>query len=168
MHNQTRESWAILAAVVDWPWLSGVSWWFARFAKVGAHPSSLRNVMAGPAALQVLYLVGSDRGSRTGVSCPERAAWSSQRVLAHVAAFTAHNRQHNGKTYPSSSTTCLAVSVLFGLTPAFSLPGLQHRMKRRRRLERMEQALQTTNRKTDHEFIQDFLLMSESLQIPEL
>lgn len=41
-------------------------------------------------------------------------------------------------------------------------------MKRRRRLEQMEQALQTTNRKTDHEFIQDFLVMLESLQTPEL
>lgn len=37
-------------------------------------------------------------------------------------------------------------------------------MKRRRRLEQMEQALQTASRKTDHDFIQDFLLMLDNLQ----
>jgi hypothetical protein len=37
-------------------------------------------------------------------------------------------------------------------------------MKRRRRLEQMEQALQAANRKTDDHFIQDFLLMLDNLQ----
>lgn len=71
----------------------------------------------------------------------------------------AHDGQHNGKNHPSSSTACFAFSALLGFITAFSPTCFQHRMKRRRRLERMEQALQTANRKTDHEFIQDFLLM---------
>lgn len=127
---------------------------------MGTHWSSLRNVMAGPVVATAALGPGS-----VVLHAPPR------RAIAFVPTLlpsTAHDQQHNGKRYQSSSTTCPAVSAFFGLTPAVSLPRLQHRMKRRRRLERVEQALQTTNRKTDHEFIQNFLVMLEILQTPEL
>lgn len=123
--------------------------------------------MTGPAALQVLggYLAAAvlTYSTRTGVGCPSRAALRPNAFLPTSPLATADNEQHNGKTYPSSSTACSVVSALLGLIPTFLPPCLhtefQHRMKRRRRLERMEHALQTANRRTDHEFIQDFLLM---------
>lgn len=114
--------------------------------------------MAGPAALQVL---GWQRPRHS-----DRGQLPFTRYLPRPNAFlrtslpsTAHDGQHNGKTHPSTSTACFAFPALLGFITAFSPTCFQHRMKRRRRLERMEQALQTANRKTDHEFIQDFLLM---------
>lgn len=119
--------------------------------------------MAGSAALQVLgwYLLV------TAVLGPGSAVLHALPPPPN-AFSTAHDEQHNGKTYPSSSTACSIVSALLGLIPTFLTTCLQHKMKRRRRLERMEQALQTANRKTDHEFTQDFLLMLASLQTPQL
>lgn len=124
--------------------------------------------MTGPAALQVLgWYLATAVPTRTGVGCPFHALPLCPNAFLPTSLFaTADNEQHNGRTYPSSSTACSVVSALLGLIPIFLPPCLQHRMKRRRRLEPMEQALQTANRRTDHEFIQDFLLMLASLQTP--
>lgn len=125
-------------------------------------PGWLIQAIFGPVALQ--YLVSSDRRTLNRGQPPPFMHRPSRAFLSTSLRSATHAPQQNGQGRSPSRFTPSAVTVLLDHFPTFFLHRLQHRMKRRRRLEQMEQALQAANRKTDHHFIQDFLLMLDNLQ----
>lgn len=122
--------------------------------------------MAGPLCCRYSALVAA-----AALGLGSAVLHASRRVLAHLAAVRGPwptNRWQDVSAFQHQVFRCSVVSVSLDPTDTFFLPRMRYTMKRRRRLEQMEQALHTANRKTDHHFIQDFLAMLESLQMPKL
>lgn len=108
--------------------------------------------------------MANNPGTRTGFSRPPGAG-----LLRSLTDGQSPTRcsQDNGQIHDQPCNPPCSVPVfpaLFALFFLSCLCRLWHRMKRRRRLEQVEQALQTANRKADHHFIQDYLQMLDNLQ----